>query len=159
LAPVLDTLEYLKHETAVWFELTTLLIPGENDSEAEITAMTQWVVEHLGPDVPMHFTVFHPDWKMMDKPQTPQQSVRRARQIALDNGIHYAYVGNMHDADADSTWCHHCGSLLIGRDWYQLSDWQLDAYGRCLNCGKICPGVFEAEPGHWGARRQRVVMT
>lgn len=159
LAPILDTLEYLKHETEVWFELTTLLIPGENDSEAEITAMTQWVVEHLGPDVPMHFTVFHPDWKMMDKPQTPQQSVRRARQIALDNGIHYAYVGNMHDADADSTWCHHCGSLLIGRDWYQLSDWQLDAYGRCLNCGKICPGVFEAEPGHWGARRQRVVMT
>ncbi len=159
LSPVLETLEYLKHDTDVWFEITTLLIPGENDSEAEITAMSQWVVEHLGPDVPMHFSVFHPDWKMMDKPSTPHQTVRRARQIALENGVHYAYVGNMHDADADSTWCHHCGDLLIGRDWYQLSDWQLDAYGRCLSCGKICPGVFDAEPGHWGARRQRVVMT
>lgn len=158
LAPVLDTLQYLKHDTDVWFELTTLLIPGENDSEAEITAMSQWVVEHLGPDVPMHFTVFHPDWKMMDKPQTPHETVRRARQIALENGVHYAYVGNMHDVDADSTRCHHCGTLLIGRDWYQLSDWQLDSYGRCLSCGTICPGVFEAKPGSWGPKRQRVVM-
>lgn len=158
LAPVLDTLQYLKHETQVWFELTTLLIPGENDSEAEVTAMCQWVVEHLGPDVPMHFTVFHPDWKMRDKPQTPHQTVRRARQIALEQGVHYAYVGNMHDIDADSTWCHHCGKLLIGRDWYQLSDFQLDSYGRCLSCGTICPGVFEAKPGSWGPKRQRVVM-
>lgn len=158
LAPVLDTLEYLKHDTKVWFELTTLLIPGENDSEAEITAMSQWVVEHLGPDVPMHFTVFHPDWKMMDKPHTPHQTVRRARQIALENGVHYAYVGNMHDELADSTWCHHCGALLIGRDWYQLSDWKLDTDGACLSCGTICPGVFEVHPGSWGPKRQRVVM-
>lgn len=158
LQPVLETLEYLKHETDVWFELTTLLIPGENDSEQEITEMSQWVVEHLGPDVPMHFSVFHPDWKMMNKPHTPHDTVRRARQIALDNGVRYAYVGNMHDKQADSTWCHHCGHLLIGRDWYQLSEWQLDGEGGCLNCGTRCAGVFEDRPGCWGPRRQLVNM-
>lgn len=156
LQPVLETLEYLKHETNVWFELTTLLIPGENDSDKEIEEMTQWVVEHLGPDVPMHFSVFHPEWKMMDKPSTSPDTVRKARQIAMANGVHYAYVGNMHDKDADSTWCHHCGALLIGRDWYQLSEWQLDPQGHCLNCGTRCAGVFEAAPGHWGPRRQPV---
>lgn len=158
LQPVLETLEYLKHETDVWFELTTLLIPGENDNEQEIEAMSQWVVEHLGPDVPMHFSVFHPDWKMLDKPMTPEQSVRRARQIALANGVHYAYVGNMHDPQADSTRCHHCGALLIGRDWYQLSEWRLDANGCCPDCGSLCSGVFEPRPGDWGPKRVRVNM-
>lgn len=158
LHAVLETLEYLKHETDVWFELTTLLIPAENDSEQEITAMCQWVVEHLGPDVPMHFSVFHPDWKMIDKPSTPTQTVRRARDIALAQGVRYAYVGNMHDMEADSTWCHHCGSLLIGRDWYQLSAWQLDEKGCCLNCATPCAGVFEAFPGEWGAKRMLVNM-
>ncbi len=158
LQPVLETLQYLKHETDVWFELTTLLIPGENDSEKEITEMCQWVVEHLGTDVPMHFSVFHPDWKMMDKPSTPLQIVRGARDMALAQGVRYAYVGNMHDIKADSTWCHHCGNLLIGRDWYQLSAWQLDEKGCCLNCAKPCAGVFEASPGHWGARRMLVDM-
>lgn len=156
LQPVLETLEYLKHETDVWFEITNLIIPDENDSEKEIAEMSQWVMEHLGPDVPMHFTVFHPDWKMMDKPHTPHDTVRKARQIALDNGIHYAYVGNMHDKSADSTWCHNCGSLLIGRDWYQLSEWQLDTEGRCLSCGSPCAGIFEARPGNWGPKRQLI---
>ena len=158
LQPVLETLEYLKHETSVWFELTTLLIPGENDSEKEIEQMCQWVYAHLGSDVPMHFSVFHPDWKMMDKPSTPHSTVRKARQIALDNGIHYAYVGNMHDKEGDSTWCHSCGNLLIGRDWYQLSEWQLDADGNCINCGTPCAGVFEPHPGNWGPRRQLINM-
>lgn len=158
LQPVLETLEYLKHETDVWFELTTLLIPDENDSEAEINEMTQWVLEHLGPDVPMHFSVFHPDWKMMDKPSTPPETVLRARQIALDNGIHYAYVGNMHDKHADSTWCHQCGNLLIGRDWYLLSEWNLDEHGCCNQCGTPCAGVFDPQPGHWGPKQQRVNM-
>lgn len=158
LQPVLETLEYLKHETDVWFELTTLLIPGENDSEQEVTEMCQWVLSHLGNDVPMHFSVFHPDWKMMDKASTPPQTVRRARDIALAQGIRYAYVGNMHDRQADSTWCHHCGSLLIGRDWYQLSAWQLDDNGHCLSCGTPCAGVFESLPGQWGAKRVVVDM-
>jgi pyruvate formate lyase activating enzyme len=156
LQPVLDTLVYLKRETPVWVEITTLLIPGENDSDAELDAMTRWVVESLGPDVPMHFTAFHPDWKMLDRPPTPPATLARARAIALRNGVRYAYVGNVHDLAAESTYCHHCGQVLIGRDWYVLSTWNLTVDGRCNACGTPCAGVFEPEPGRWGARRQPV---
>lgn len=158
LQPVLETLQYIKHETSVWLELTTLIIPGENDSIAELEALTQWVVEKLGPDVPLHFSAFHPDWKMRDKPRTPLASLLTARQIALKNGVQHAYVGNVHDKAADSTYCHHCGHLLIGRDWYQLAEWQLDSQGRCGFCATPCAGVFEASPGNWGAKRVPVVM-
>ena len=156
LQPVLDTLIYLKHETSVWFELTTLLIPGKNDSSAEIDEMTRWVVEHLGPDVPMHFTAFHPDYKLLDIPATPAQTLTRAREIAVNNGVRYAYTGNVHDKSGESTYCHECGEILIGRDWYELSDWQLDGEGHCLHCGTTCAGVFESRPGNWGAHRQPV---
>lgn len=158
LQPVLETLKYIQHETSVWLELTTLIIPGENDSEAELEAMTQWVVENLGAEVPLHFTAYHPDWKMLDKPQTSLQSLLKARQIALKNGVHYAYVGNVHDKVADSTYCHNCGKLLIGRDWYELSEWNLDAKGHCNSCGTRCAGLFEAMPGNWGAKRRAVVV-
>ncbi len=158
LQPVLETLLYLKRETSVWLELTTLIIPGENDSEAEWETMTQWVVENLGADVPMHFSAFHPDWKMRDRPPTPLSSLLKAREIALKNGVRYAYVGNVHNKQADSTYCHHCGQLLIGRDWYRLSEWNLDAEGCCRFCGERCAGVFAAKPGAWGAKRQAVVM-
>jgi pyruvate formate lyase activating enzyme len=153
LQPVLDTLRYLKHETNVWFELTTLLIPGENDSEKELEEMTQWVVENLGADVPMHFTAFHPSWKMLNKPHTPPKTLTMARRIALKNGVHYAYTGNVHDSHGESTYCHHCHHKLIGRDWYVLSDWHLTHDGKCEQCGTVCAGVFEAEAGKWGARR------
>jgi len=156
LQPVLDTLIYLKHHTQVWVELTTLLIPGHNDSEQELDQMTRWVVERLGPDVPMHFTAFHPDWKMTDTPPTPPATLSRARRIAIDNGVRYAYTGNVHDSRGGSTYCHHCGALLIERDWYVLGQWNLTAEGRCKACGTPCAGVFEARPGHWGARRQPV---
>jgi pyruvate formate lyase activating enzyme len=156
LEPVLDTLVYLRHETDVWLELTTLLIPGENDSDRELEAMTEWVVEHLGPDVPMHFTAFHPDWKMMDKPPTPPATLARAREIALGNGVRYAYTGNVHDEAGGSTYCHACGEILIGRDWYVLTDWRLTEDGACRSCGTPCPGVLEAQPGAWGAKRQPV---
>jgi pyruvate formate lyase activating enzyme len=158
LEPVLETLKYIKHETSVWLELTTLIIPDENDSQKEVEAMTQWVVENLGPDVPMHFTAFHPDWKMRDKPPTPISSLLQARQIALKNGVHYAYAGNVHDKSAESTYCHGCGKLLIGRDWYELSDWNLDESGCCRFCGERCAGVFNPTPGTWGAKRQAVIM-
>jgi pyruvate formate lyase activating enzyme len=153
LQPVLDTLVYIKHETSVWLELTTLLIPGLNDSDAELEQMTQWVVRALGPDVPMHFTAFHPDWKMRDIPATSAETLRRARQIALQNGVRYAYTGNVHDPEGGSTYCHQCGGKLIGRDGYVLSDWQLSADGRCQRCGTPCAGVFGPRPGDWGARR------
>ncbi|NOQ79441.1 MAG: AmmeMemoRadiSam system radical SAM enzyme [Gammaproteobacteria bacterium] len=158
LQTVLDTLLYLKHKTNVWVETTTLLIPGKNDSDDEINKMTNWVVANLGPDVPMHFTAFHPSWKMMDVPPTPASTLTRARQIALDNGVHYAYTGNVHDKGGESTYCHHCGQLLIGRDWYELSQWHLDDKGCCDQCGSKCAGVFENKPGHWGAKRQPVFL-
>jgi pyruvate formate lyase activating enzyme len=153
LQPVLDTLVYLKKETDVWFELTTLLIPGENDSEGELEEMTQWVVENLGPDVPMHFTAFHPDYKMTDKPHTPGETLTRARRIAVKNGVRYAYTGNVHDKGGGSTYCHNCGEVLVGRDWYVLSEWNLTESGACRSCGAQCAGVFEGRPGAWGARR------
>ncbi|MFQ5550126.1 MAG: AmmeMemoRadiSam system radical SAM enzyme [Gemmatimonadales bacterium] len=158
LGPVLDTLKYLKHETEVWFEITTLLIPGENDSESEVDSMTSWVIDNLGPDVPMHFTAFHPDWRMLDHPPTPPATLTRAREIALANGVRYAYTGNVHDSVGGSTHCHGCGERLIERDWYVLGEWQLDEDGKCTNCGAPCPGVFEATPGNWGARRLPVRM-
>ena len=120
--------------------------------------MTKWVVENLGSDVPMHFTAFHPDWKMQDKPATPASSLLMAREIALKNGVHYAYVGNVHDKSADSTYCHDCGQLLIGRDWYQLSDWNLTDTGACIACGTQCAGHFAAKPGSWGAKRMSISL-
>ncbi len=152
LQPVLDTLVYLKNETNVWFELTTLLIPGMNDSDEEIHQLCDWVAEHLGTGVPMHFTAFHPDFKMLDRPHTPHSTLLRARKIALSKGIQFVYVGNVHDADAGSTFCPSCGELLIERDWYELGRWNLDG-PRCKGCGEEIPGVFENEPGRWGARR------
>jgi len=159
LQPILDTLLYLKNETDVWFETTTLLIPGKNDSAEEIDEMTRWVVENLGPDVPMHFTAFHPDWKMLDVPATPEATLKQARQIAMANGVHYAYTGNVHDKAGQSTYCHQCGECLIGRDWYVLSEWNLDNKGCCTACGAACAGVFDDRPGEWGARRKPIIMT
>ena len=156
LAAVLETLEYLHHETTVWLEITTLLIPGENDSDDELDRMTRWVVDRLGPDVPMHFTAFHPDWKMLDKPATPGATLTRARRIAKQNGVRHAFTGNVHDHDGGSTWCHGCGELLIGRDWYVLGAWKLTDDGRCGACGTACAGVFDGPPGTWGAKRQPV---
>ena len=156
LQPVLDTLLYLKHETDVWFELTTLLIPGKNDSNDELEQMTAWVVEKLGPDVPMHFTAFHPAWKMSDLPATPPSTLSRARQIARKNGVRYAYTGNVHDPEGESTVCHACGETLIGRDWYVLSTWNLTDDGRCAKCDTRCAGVFDGPPGSGGGGRQPV---
>lgn len=156
LQPILDTLKYLKHETDVWFELTTLLIPDENDSDKELEQMTQWVVENLGPEVPMHFTAFHPDWKMLNKPSTPPATLTRARRIAMKNGVRYAYTGNVHDEAGGSTYCHQCGTKLIGRDWYVITAWHLTEDGACRSCGTRCAGVFEAKPGTWGAKRMPI---
>ena len=156
LAPVLDTLEYLKHETKTWLEITTLLIPGENDSPGEIARLSQWVVDRLGPDVPLHFTAFHPDFRMLDKPRTPHATLAMARRIAMEHGVRYAYVGNVQDKARETTICHCCGAGLIVRDRYTLKGWHLDGGGRCLSCGTACAGVFTGSPGEWGAKRQPV---
>ena len=144
LAPVLDTLKYLKHETGVWFEITTLLIPGRNDSDAEIEAMCAWIAQELGPDVPLHFSAFHPDWKMTDIPATPAATLERARRIAQRRGLHYVYTGNVHDPEGGTTYCPHCGKALIVRDWYQLLDYRVSADGHCSECGGAVAGRFQA---------------
>jgi len=159
LQTVLDTLVYLSQNTNVWFEITTLLIPGENDSDAELDELTAWVAEHLGPHVPIHFSAFHPDFRMLDKPRTPPETLSRAREIAIRNGLRYAYTGNVHDLGGGSTYCHVCGQPLVGRDWYVLSDWNLTAEARCNRCATRCPGRFEARPGTWGARRLPVRLS
>ncbi|HSH17739.1 MAG TPA: AmmeMemoRadiSam system radical SAM enzyme [Verrucomicrobiae bacterium] len=155
LQPVLDTLKYLKHETQVWFEITTLLIPGENDSDHELNEAADWILANLGRDVPWHFTAFHPDFKMMDKPRTPAATLNRARQIALGKGLHHVYTGNIHDTVGSSTYCPKCGRLLIERDWHELGEWNLQA-GCCRFCGERIPGVFEDRPGKWGRHIQPV---
>ena len=158
LQPVLDTLLYLRNETEIWFEITNLVIPGENDGESEIDAMTGWVIENLGPDVPMHFTAFHPDYRMLDKPRTPFATLAMARRVALRNGVRYAYTGNVHDLGRQSTYCHACGARTIGRDWYALTDWRLDKGGACTACGTKAAGVFDGRPGDWGRKRVPVVL-
>lgn len=153
-----DTLVYLKNETDVWFEVTTLLIPGENDSNEELDKMSDWMMEKLGPDIPWHFSAFHPDYKMMDHAPTPAETLLRAREIALSKGMHYVYVGNVHHEEADSSYCPQCGKRLIGRDWYKITSWDLSGSGQCPDCGTSIPGVFEKQPGNWGARRAPVNM-
>jgi pyruvate formate lyase activating enzyme len=158
LQPVLDTLRYLRNETNVWFEITNLMIPGWNDSETETDAMTRWIVEELGPDVPVHFTAFHPDYKMLDTPPTSPATLTRAREIAMANGVRYAYTGNVHDRAGQSTWCHGCGALAIERDWYDIGTYALTDDGRCRTCGARIPGVFAGQAEGWGRRRQPVVL-
>ncbi|MEX2352927.1 MAG: AmmeMemoRadiSam system radical SAM enzyme [Gammaproteobacteria bacterium] len=159
LTAVLDTLYYLKHETRVWFEITNLLIPGENDSDMEIEAMTRWIAENLGADVPLHFSAFHPDWKMRDKPPTSGLILSRAREIAISNGLNFVYTGNVHDQTGDTTYCSGCKTPLIVRDWYELINWDLGETGKCRHCGSVCPGVFENQPGIWGRKRQALAIT
>jgi len=140
-------------------EITNLLIPGLNDSDEELERMTSWVVEELGPDVPMHFTAFHPDYKMVDRPPTPAQTLARARSIARRNGVRFAYTGNVHDRAGGSTYCARCGALVIERDWYSLGSYALTDDGRCRACDARLPGVFAGPPSSWGPRRLPVRMT
>jgi len=158
LQPVLDTLAYLHHETEVWLEITTLLIPGKNDSEAEVTALSQWVAKELGPDVPLHFSAFHPDYKLADVPETPPATLTRAREIAREQGLHYVYTGNVHDRSGDSTYCPACGKAVIERDWYDILRYALDDTGHCQACGAAIAGRFEAYQGAFGRRRVPVLM-
>jgi pyruvate formate lyase activating enzyme len=153
LAPVLDTLQYVAHETDCWLEITTLLIPGLNDSPAEIEAMSRWLADHVGVDVPLHFSAFHPDYKMADTPATPPSTLARARRIALASGLRHVYTGNVHDADGDTTYCTGCHAPLIVRDWYALLRYELDASGRCPHCATPLAGRFGQAPGHFGRRR------
>jgi pyruvate formate lyase activating enzyme len=152
LPAVLETLEYLRG-TDVWFEVTTLLIPGHNDSPAEIAQECDWFVEHLGPDVPLHFSAFHPDFKMRDVPRTPPETLRMARGIALERGLRYVYTGNVHDPDGQTTTCPGCARPVVERDWYVIGRYDLTDDGTCVHCGHALPGRYDGPVGTWGARR------
>jgi pyruvate formate lyase activating enzyme len=158
LQPVLDTLVYLKHETSVWFEITTLLIPGHNDSDAEITAMSQWIMKELGPDVPLHFSAFHPDHKMPDVPATPPSTLKRARDIAMKEGLQYVYTGNVRHEAGDTTWCPDCRAPLIVRDWYQIRRYRLTPEGHCPDCGAVVAGRFAERAEDFGRKRIPVAI-
>ncbi len=156
LAPVLDTLQYVRHETGCWLEITTLLIPGLNDSDAELDAMTRWIAEHLGGEVPLHFTAFHPDYKLTDRERTPAATLQRARRIALANGLRHVYTGNVHDRTGGTTTCTHCGEVLIERDWHKILSYRLDTEGACPQCGTHLAGRYGTEAGSFG--RQRIPL-
>jgi pyruvate formate lyase activating enzyme len=157
LDPILETLRYLKHETNVWTEVTTLLIPGSNDSEDEVARLCDWMAKNMGPDVPLHFTAFHPDFKMQDIPHTPAATLQRARQQGIAAGLRYVYVGNVHDSEGDSTRCHKCHAMLIERDWYELGAYNVKD-GACGDCGERLAGHFLDKPGTWGRQRLPVRM-
>jgi pyruvate formate lyase activating enzyme len=155
LQPVLDTLEWLKNESSVWFEITNLMIPGENDSHDETARLCDWIAEHLGPDVPLHFTAFHPDFKMRDKEHTPLGTLIGAREIALARGLNHVYLGNVLDGDRQSTVCPGCVTVVIERVHYEIGAYRIRD-GACANCGTTIPGVFENTCGSWGRKRQPV---
>jgi pyruvate formate lyase activating enzyme len=153
LAPVLETLEYLVHETNVWTEITTLLIPGKNDSDEELKAECRWIRKHLGQDVPLHFTAFHPDYRMTDVPATPPATLTRAREIGRLAGLNYVYTGNVHDSGGGSTYCPSCENVVIARDWYEIRDYKLDDAGSCMHCGTHLAGRYQKFGKPFGARR------
>ncbi len=157
LEPVKETLRYLCNETNVWVEITTLLIPGLNDSEDEIAAMSEWIAKALGRDVPLHFTAFHPDYKMTDRPPTPPRTLIKAREIALQAGLHYVYTGNVHNIAGDTTHCPSCHSDLIVRDWYEIKEYRLTRDGHCPDCDAAIAGHFESFVKAYGRHRMKVI--
>lgn len=158
LQPVLDTLTHIRHETDVWLEITTLLIPGHNDSTDDLDRMTRWIADELGTDVPLHFSAFHPDFKMRDVPPTPKAALSRARAIAMDNGLLHVYTGNVRDPEGSTSFCTNCATAVIERDRYEITGWKLTGDARCRKCGNPVVGVFDGPPGEWGTHRLPVVL-
>ncbi len=158
LASVLETILYVHNETDVWLELTTLLIPGRNDGDDELAALTEWVVSNIGDEVPIHFSAFHPDYRMKDVPHTLPSTLMRAVKIAKQSGMRYVYAGNIRDSNTGTTCCHECGEILIERDWYEITKWALDDNGACPECCAPCSGVFSGRAGKWGRKRQPITL-
>lgn len=157
LKPVLETIDYVANHTNCWLELTTLLIPGYNDSIEEVEKMSGWILDHLGPDVPLHFTAFHPDYKMRDVPFTTLDKLLEARNAAMTLGLHYVYTGNVRDEESGSTYCPQCGQRVIGRIGYLIHEWNIKN-STCQFCGSPIAGVFEDHPGQWGGKRESVCI-
>jgi len=134
-------LQWLKNETNVWFEVTNLMIPTLNDDPVETRKLAEWILAHLGPDVPLHFTAFHPDFKLRDKPRTPPETLHQARRIAREVGLRYVYEGNIF-SDAANTTCPGCGNLLVKRSWHDVMQNRIRK-SACPDCGFQIPGVWE----------------
>jgi pyruvate formate lyase activating enzyme len=158
LQPVLDTLVYLVKETDCWVELTTLIIPTLNDSDTELRRLADWVRDHLSPDVPLHFSAYHPDYKLRDIPPTPLDTLKRARRIAIESGLNYVYTGNVHDREGDTTYCPGCARPLIARDWYNIHAYSVTDDGHCPHCGAHIAGRYQHFDKAFGARRIPVQM-
>lgn len=156
LQPVLDTLEYVKYHTSTWLEITNLVIPTYNDSKEEIKQMMHWVLTHLGPDVPIHFSAFHPDFNMKDVPPTSKSTLVEARELALSMGLHYVYTGNVIHAEGDTTFCPSCQAVLVERNWYDITSYSLTETGKCYQCDTVIPGVWSHAAGTWGRKRQPI---
>lgn len=159
LQAVKETLLYLARETSCWVEVTTLLIPGHNDGEAEIRSLSEWIAEELGPHVPLHFSAFHPDFRMRNLPRTPLRTLQVARTIAQSVGLRHVYTGNVHDREGDTTWCTLCGCSLIVRDWYEIVEYRLTASGCCPRCGTALAGRFGEAAGSFGRRRYQIQVS
>jgi pyruvate formate lyase activating enzyme len=140
LAPVLETLKWLRHETNVWFEVTNLIIPTLNDDDSEFQRLSEWMLENIGDDVPLHFTAFHPDFKLRDKPRTPPESLHRARDLAMSMGLKFVYEGNIY-SDGAHTICPGCHKVIVRRSWHDVLTNKLYE-GKCAHCGTKIPGVF-----------------
>ncbi len=156
LQPVLETLEFIRRETKCWLEITTLLIPGENDSDREVRALSEWVVGHLGPDVPLHFSAFHPNHRMLEHPATDTETLHRARAIARTAGLRHVYTGNILDDEGSTTFCHACGAALIRRSGFRVLDNRLRSGGGCPDCGTACAGVWHVDFGGISGESGRV---
>lgn len=153
LEPVLETLKYIKKKTKTWLEVTTLLIPGENDSEKELNEMCEWAVDNLGKDVPWHFSAFHPAFNYIDSYRTPPETLFRARKIAMSKGMKYVYTGNVYDPEGGSTYCHKCNTMIIEREFYDIKNYKIKD-GKCTKCGTKVSGVFSEKSGKWGTKRK-----
>ncbi|SBW11535.1 Radical SAM domain protein [uncultured Alphaproteobacteria bacterium] len=158
LAPVLETLKYGVRASRAWIEITTLVIPGVNDGDAEIAALAEWIAAELSPEVPLHLSAFHPAHRMRDRPPTPAATLVRARDRARAEGLKFVYVGNLAVADGGITRCPGCGRAAIARDGAALAAYGLDDAGRCRECGTAIPGVFDGPPGDWGNRRRPLAI-
>jgi len=149
LGPILETLQYIHTHTDAWLEITTLVIPGHNDSDTEIENLSEWIAKNLSPDIPLHLSAFHPDHKMRDTPKTSPVALKRARDIALRSGLRFVYTANIHDIEGDTTFCPNCHKAVIVRDWHTIKTYDLDDTGHCVHCRNLLPGHYQTQVGQW----------
>ncbi|ABK76923.1 pyruvate-formate lyase-activating enzyme [Cenarchaeum symbiosum A] len=146
--PIFDTLRGIRDETSIHVEITDLIIPGVGDSLEHAKKLCRFVLDELGPDVPVHFLRFHPDYKMMEFPPTPVETLVAHHRMAKEEGLRYAYIGNVPGHPLEDTYCHGCGEVAVKRNSFDISSWNLDAQNRCRSCGCQVPITGSPPPGY-----------